>query len=172
MANATSNVDAVLADLRAIVHGFDFETVIEDKTLGEDLAGIIADGIAARSIDEERGAEQSWDANESKYADWKEKKYNVRKPNIRTGQMLSIESLLGGTIVTTHEVQMLYGLGEAPTRSSASDYFDPKTDGSITDIEKAYFCSASRPFYELDDTIANAVFDRIGEALTQYLARA
>jgi hypothetical protein len=172
MATATSNVDAVLADLKAIVHGFDFERVVEDKTLGEDLAGIIADGIAARSIDEERGATVGWDANAPDYADWKEKKYNVRKPNVRTGQMLSIQSLLGMTTVSTHEVQMLYGLGEAPTRSSASDYFNPKTDGSITDIEKAYFCSATRPFYELDDTIANAVFDRIEQALTQYLARA
>lgn len=171
---ATSNADQVLAELLEVVHSFGFDATIEGKTLGHDCAGIVADRIAARSIDRESGADGAWDPNSDHppgkgYRSWKARRYGVDKPNIRTGQMLSVESLLGQTTVTTHEVQMLYGTGRAPTGSATGQGFDPETDGAITDIEKAFFCSQSRPFYQLDDEISDAVFARVEECCKQYL---
>ena len=171
----TSNQAKLLADLKALSLGFGFHATIEGKSLGRDVAGLTADMIAARSIDKEAGASGTWPQNADNppgkgYRSWKSRKYNVDKPNIRTGQMLSIESLLGATTVDTHSVQMLYGTGRPPGRSAASSYFDPKTDGATTDIEKAYFCSDIRPFYELDEEISTAVFERIADCCQEYLA--
>jgi hypothetical protein len=171
MPTATSNVDDVLRDLKAIALSFGFEATIEGKTLGDDIAGITADMIAARSIDTESGADGQWPANAPKYAEWKAAKYGVDKPNFRTGQMLSIESLIGGTAVSTHDVQMQYGTGQPPTRSATGQGFNSATDGSVTDIEKAYFCSTTRPFYMLDETIGDAVFARVEQCLDEYLLK-
>lgn len=178
---ATSNVNEVNAWLKKVVAGFNFDLTVESESLGKDCANIIAEEIAVRSADG-RGADGYWPENTNTpspqlgglgYRDWKQLKYGVGKPNIRTGQMISIESLLGTVTVTTDAVTMLYGTGDPPTRSAASSYFNPRTDGAITDIEKAYFCSVAyaRPFYELDDDMASIVFRHIEETLAEYLQR-
>ena len=155
-----------------IVNGFNFDLTLESTTLGEDCAHIIADEIANRSANS-RGAENYWAENEEPYRSWKAKKYGVSKPNVRTGQMLNLQALLGEFVVTTDQVAMFYGTVEAPARSSASSYFDPKTDGAITDVEKAWYCSTShnRPFYELDDNISTIIFEHIENTLAEYLQR-
>lgn len=172
ISTSKSNVDEVNAWLLDVVDSFGFELALENETLGEDCAHIIAEEIAVRGGDS-RGAEGYWLSNTEPYRTRKRAKYGVDKPNIRTGQMLSIESLLGQTTVTNDSVIMLYGTGQAPVRSYASNYFNANSDGAITDIEKAYFCSVAhaRPFYELDDDIANKVFEHIEATLSEYLAR-
>ena len=169
---ATSNADEVAAWLKEVIDGFGFHLAVENTTMGEDCVGIIAEGIMDRSIDDEAGPDGPWSPNAEPYRSWKAKKYGVDKPNLRTGQMLSLQSLMGRVTVDARGATMEYGTGEAPTRSSASAYFNPKTDGSITDIEKAYFCSQTRPFYAIDDAIAERVYERIGEALSEYLRQA
>jgi len=174
MPTFTSDQEKVLVDLKALSLSFGFHATIEGKSLGRDIAGLTADMIAARSIDRQAGASGAWPPNSDEppgkgYRSWKQKKYNVDLANVRTGQMLSIESLLGTTIVDTNRVQMLYGTAQPPSRSSASSYFDPKTDGAITDIEKAFFCSDARPFYELDEEISTAVLERIAQCCEEYI---
>lgn len=161
----------VLADIKVLVDGFNFSTVLEDKTLGEDLAGIVAQGISDRSLVQQSGADSAWPDNAEPYKTWKAAKYGAYQPNVRTGQMLSIDSLLGGTVVSTHDVSMRYGTGQPPDRSITGGRFDEKTDGSITDIEKAYFCSQTRPFYELDEKICDYVINRVTDAADEYFAR-
>lgn len=166
----TSNVDQVNAWLKQVVDGFTWTLTLEAHSLGEDCAHIIADGIAVRSANNE-GAQGIWYANEPKYAEWKSAKYGVPNPapNRRTGQMLSLDSLLGTVTITTDRVTMQYGTGTTPTRSSASSYFDANTDGAVTDRQKAEWNSDKRPFFELDDQISDAVFDFIEETIEDYL---
>lgn len=168
MPTYTSNSEQLLADLKSLATRFGFLATIEGKTLGDDIAAITADSIHARSVDRESGTDGQWPANAPKYAAWKARKYGVDRPNIRTGQMLSLQSLLGQTAVTTHQVQMMYGTGHPATRSATGMGFDPGRD-DLADVDKAYFCSTSRPFYELDDEISDRVFDRIEKCLEDYL---
>lgn len=166
---ATSNAKQVVDDLRRLILSFGFDKTIEGRSIGQDCVGVVADGIAARSIDAQGSPDGSWPANEPKYKEWKRDKYGSDLVGVRTGQMLSIESLKGGSIITTHDVEMQYGTGLPPTRSYASAYFDPRTDGSISDIEKAFLFSKRRPFYVLDDAIADGVLARLESAVAQYL---
>lgn len=156
----THNVDQVYNDIKDFVDSFDFTEQVEDKSLGVDVASKIVAGIVIRSIDEQRSADAPWDKLNKKYLEWKIKHYGVDSIGVRTGQMLSHVSLLGDLQITPELVTLLYGTGEAD-----------RDDPSITDIEKAFYFSKRRPFFDLDDTIADAVFARIEELLEHYLRR-
>ena len=169
-AGATSNADQVNTWVQQVITSFNFDLTLEATSMGENCAHLVADGIMARSA-QGRGADGEWPPNREPYRSWKHRKYGVDMPNIRTGQMLSLESLLGTVSITTSEVGMEYGTATAPTRSSASSYFNPKTDGAVTDRQKAGFNSDKRPFYELDAQIADEVFQFVSETLDEHLAR-
>lgn len=154
------NVDQVYDDIKDFVDGFNFTAQTEDKSVGRNVCGVIVDGIVRRSIDEQRSADAAWDALNAKYKAWKIKKYGVDSIGYKTGQMLSHVSLLGDIQITPELVTLLYGTGAA----------DPD-DSNITDIEKAFFFSNRRPFFELDDQIADAAFARIEELLEDYLRK-
>jgi hypothetical protein len=156
----THNVDQLYNDIHDFVDGFNFTTQVEVKSLALDCAGVIADGIIARSIDDQSAAEGSWDALNEKYKEWKVKKYGVGLIGVRTGQMLSLNSVLGEIEITPELATVLYGKALA----------DPEDD-TITDIEKAYFFSERRPFFELDDKITDELFARIEELLETYLRK-
>lgn len=164
------NVDQVFNDIKAVIDGFNFATQVEDKTLGLDCAGIVADEIIHRSIDEQRGEAGAWYEIDERYAASKLKNYGTNLIGVRTGQMLSLESMLGTVNVSTSEVQMLYGTGKPPTTSSVTGYITT-ADKEISDIEKAYFFSKDRPFYELDDLISDKVYARIEHCLEEYIVR-
>jgi hypothetical protein len=163
------NVDQLFNDIAELGNGFGFRLQVEGKSLGQDCARIAADSIIARSIDEQRGADASWDALEDKYRKWKVKKYGVALIGVRTGQMLSLKSMLGGLKISDELVEILYGTGQVPTES-ASRHFDPETDGQTTDFEKALWFSGRRPFFELSDEDSDKVFARIERALELYLS--
>jgi hypothetical protein len=165
------NVDEVFDDIKELIDGFSFTTTVEGKSLGKDCAGIIAKEIVVRSIEEQRGESGAWYEIGEKYAEEKFKKYGVRMIGVRTGQMLSLESLLGSVSITTTDVQMLYGTGQPPTESKSPTGYLSKADKEITDIEKAYFFSKDRPFYELDDLISDRVYARIETVLEDYIRR-
>lgn len=154
------NVEQVYNDIKDFVDGFNFTTQTEDKSTGVNVCGVIVDGIVRRSLDEQRSADDAWDALNAKYKAWKEKKYGIDSIGYKTGQMLSHVSLLGQIEITPELVTLLYGTGAADAE-----------DASITDIEKAFFFSQRRPFFELDDTIADAAFARIEELLEDYLRK-
>src|SRR5262249_31679475 len=126
-----------------------------------------------------RGSTVSWPDNAPGYAQWKAKKYGVfDQPNIRTGQMLSQQSLIGRTQVEADQITMVYGTGMAANRSATGQGFDSRRDDA-TDVEKARFAhegqsrrKVQRPFYELDETISQAVKEEIAEALQDYLETA
>jgi hypothetical protein len=92
--------------------------------------------------------------------------------------MLSQQSLYGQTQVKADQVTMVYGTGMAPSRSATGQGFDSRRDDA-TDVEKAKFAhegqsrrKVQRPFYELDETIRQAVREEIAESLQDYLETA
>ena len=170
MARDTDNLGQLIAWLDAIVETYDFTLPGVEGSLGRDLAAKAAEGIALRSnqgLDPDGAA---WEENSAPYEKYKRKRYLMAdRPNIRTGQMLSAQSLLGSTEVTRDQVLMKYGLGRPPERAVTGVPL-AEADQTITDIEKAFFCSNARPFYALDGAICDELQQVAQDALDHHLA--
>jgi hypothetical protein len=168
MADLDSNVDAVASDIEAFLAGFNFTRPGKDQSLGRDLAVVAATGMIDQAVAQQSDPDGTpYPENEPKYRAWKKKKYSVDQPNVRTGQMLSEQSMLGGTVVGPEQVEMKYGTGNAPT-SAATGAALSKQDEQITDVEKAFFCSKTRPFYALDVTTIDEMTAEAQESLDDY----
>ena len=165
---SSDNLAAHITWIEHLVDSVNFTLPGVEGSLGRDLAGKVAEGIAERSACAQAPDGSDWDPNEAKYAKWKAKRYRIggHEPNRRTGQMLSPKALLGQTTVEPDLVLMRYGTGEAPTRTATGAELSVG-DESTTDIEKAYFCSKHRPFYALDERIKDEVFAVAQEAVNK-----
>jgi hypothetical protein len=170
MASVSSNIDEVAAALDALIDGFDFTRPGKDQSLGRDMAGVAARGIIDRSVPGCKAPDGSdWAENEEHYADAKRAKYDADQAGIRTGQMLSLRSVLGEVTVTRDQVVMRYGTGEAP-KSAANGAELTDSDKARTDREKAgYFTEKVGEFYGLDATIAGELTAEARDALHSYL---
>jgi hypothetical protein len=164
-----SNDSEIDAWLRASVAAFD----IRDRGVGHDAAEAVADGIIERSHEQQKGATVPWPENSDNppgqgYRSKKGKRYGTTKTNFRTGQMLSRASVLGTVVITKNTVEIRYGTGKPPT-SSVNGYIEER-DKQITDVEKAeYADELGRPFFELDETICDHIFDIIGDGLGDHI---
>ena len=173
-----SNIDQVVADLAEFINEFNFNRVGKEQSLGRDVANGVVWAIAERSATEKKGADVDWPANASKYAAWKEKKYGVADaPNTRTGDMLSKRALYGHTTIEPELVTMIYGTGTVPTACAVGG--TPGKGDQKTDQEKAYFAHTGqskkkilRPFYELDEHIAETIQGIIADSLNKYIIEA
>jgi hypothetical protein len=164
-----SNAQEIERIMMELVAGFNFTVKGKDSSLGKDLAGLAAEGIVDRSVPDAIAPDGSaWPANEERYAKRKAGKYDAHQPGQRTGQMLSKESVMGETVVGADVVEMRYGTATPPT-SAANGTELTQEDMDITDIEKAFFFSKERPFYGLDQNIADTLGAEAGEALGEYL---
>lgn len=138
------------------------ESLIDEWSLEEAadaIVGAVVDGIRERTIDRKLDASgEPLKANERRYAEAKAKKYGSTQPLVRTGQLLSDESLKGDVEATTKKVTLTYGTGESGK------------DGDATDRQKAEWNSEARPFYALDDSLVDErVMPIIGESLDRRL---
>lgn len=163
------NADDVGRWVDEFVATFDFTVPGEDGSLGRDMANKVAEEIANRSVDQGLDSNgEPFKALNREYREWKRKKYHVEEPGLRTGQMLSVTSLLGNTQVGPELVEMTYGTGTAPVASSTGYISDE--DKAVTDTQKAeWFTESGRPFYELDETIAEEVKKVAVEALNKHM---
>lgn len=165
-----SNADQVFDAIEGIVTSYNFTLPGRNRDLGMELAYKVADGIHDRSIQEQRGASSFWAACDAEYVTEKFDLYKTNKTGERTGQMLSILSLVGQVEISEYTVYMTYGIDAAPTRSKYSGYISDQ-DKSITDAEKAEHFSAKRPFYELDEVICQACVELARDELIDYMTR-
>lgn len=172
----TSNIDDVSAWLDAVVASVNFEMPGVEGSLGKDLAGAVAEGIQLRTEQEKLDAEGGpLKPNEAKYAARKERDYDIaaNTPAVRTGQVLSLVSLLGQTKITKEAVQMVFGTDEPPSRTRMGGWKRPKlreADQRVTDRQKGQFLEEQgRPFYGLDEAIGDTCRDLCREAIERLL---
>ena len=169
MSSLESNRETVIHGVAGLVEGWNFTVAGEEKSLGQDLIATTAQAIQERSVPDATDPDGgTWAANEPRYARYKQRKYDAHQPNIRTGQMLSLKSLIGESTVTADEVLMRYGTGQSPD-SAFNGTELTRSDREITDIEKAWFASRNRPFYAIDDEIIDLIGTIAGESLDQYM---
>src|SRR4051812_27183806 len=132
----SSNLDEVVRQIDALVHTMDFDHSVGTMSLGRRMAEKTAEMIQARSVSFQKGSDVQWDPNRELYKSDKARKYNVFDlAGVRTGQMLSQESLRGETTVTATEVEMVYGTDQPPTGSSTGHV--TAQDMKVTDRQKA-----------------------------------
>jgi hypothetical protein len=155
--DARQIIDEYFRKLTALIATFNFTRQGHQESMGKDAAGIVAQGIIDRSVNDQGGPTGIWLANDPDYTVDKVAKYNVSLIGFRTGQMISLPSLLGKLDITPDEVLIHYGTSKAPTSSMASNYLS-KGDQDVTDNQKAqYFTEKKGPFFALDDKIADEV---------------
>src|SRR4051794_13882624 len=118
--DASQIIDEYFRKLAGLIDTFNFERKGHGESMGKDAAGIVAEGIVDRSAAEQRGVDGLWRANDPAYTDFKRAKYGVDLIGFRTGQMISLPSLLGKIDVTPNSVLMTYGTNQPPTRSMSS----------------------------------------------------
>lgn len=183
-----SNIDEVCDWLHKLVEGFDFTVPGEDQSLGRDIVVEVASNIADRAADgrgaDDSGVEVVWLANSDDppgkgYASQKAQDYGVfDQPNIRTGQMCSLLSLVGRPIIEPKRITMVYGTGDPPSTSAAPTGYLSPDDRKITDVEKAQFAHEQdaerpeRPFYALTEEDDEAVIDLAGRVLDRCIEEA
>lgn len=170
----SASVEQVFDELTRLIQGFNFRLAGADRSMGRDLCRTIAGQIQIRAATESRGAGSRWKENTEKTKKGKEKygwPENDGKPNFRTGQMLSLESLLGNPEVSEHEVTMTYGTGSPPVSGYSPSGHISKHDRDVTDVQKAgWAVEHDRPFYEIDDLIVDAVVEEVEKHLVAYLS--
>lgn len=134
-----SNAAHVQAWLEHWLAGVNFTRPGADQSLGRDIALKVVDRIATRGTVDKSGADGEWPKNAPAYAAYKAKRYGITDaPNIRTGQMLSQQSLYGRTRIEEKEITMVYGVNAPPDRTGTGVPLS-ESDKQVTDVEKAYF---------------------------------
>lgn len=166
-----SNEDSLEADLRALIDSWDFTAPGEQQSLGRDVVGEIAAGIHDRTVAEKKDAHgEPLKPNEKRYAARKAREFQSFQPLVRSGQLLSLDSLVGRVDVTPDKITMNYGTNSAPSR-----VFGPSGNlrqNEPTDRQKAEWNSEERPFYALDERIVDErVLPAVAESLDKHFAR-
>ena len=157
-----ATVQEVVQALADWVDEIDFTRKGKEESLGRDCADLIVEEIQTAGLTEHSGADEYWLANEPRYAAWKARKYGLgldNAPNVRTGQMLSQNSLYGQTTIGPKEVLLRYGTGDPPDRSYTPNGYLSDADKKVTDIQKAEWAHTAhmRPFYAISDVASQAV---------------
>jgi hypothetical protein len=164
------NLDEILDAIDELVDTFDFTLPGQDRSIGRDAAHSVGLGIQIRSTHEQIDANGAqFEPNERKYAEWKARsdRYDAHQPNVRTGQMLSLESLLGEVTVGKDLVEITYGK-DKPAEKSMTGYMT-KSDRETTDRDKAAYAHEERPFWGLDKRIANGVAEDLTDHLDDHV---
>lgn len=143
--------------------------------MGKDAAHLVAEGIIDRSAAEQRGVDGLFPQNDAAYTDRKRAKYNVDLIGFRTGQMISLPSLLGKLDITPDTVLIRYGTDTPPTRAMSGNYLSA-SDQAVTDTQKAeYFTAKKGRWFAIDEPIADNVrayfADQLGEFIRELNAR-
>ena len=175
--------------LQAFADGFDFTRPGVDQNLGRDMANVQVARMMDRSQKFEAPDGSYWLGNSDRPSIWMPEGYKAWKsfiygwkgdsPNYKTGQMLSKTSMGGGTTITPQEVLIKYGTGLAPTKSySPSGFFNPDTDGVVTDVEKAEWAHMegphrpARPFFGVGEGDPEALVDCAQDNMNDYIRSA
>ncbi len=173
----TSNQPEVGRWLAGILDGFDFTARLGGGTLAQAIQQNHAEQIQERSVTEQRGAISEFRPNSPAYAARKLEEFGSSLVNVRTGAMLSNESLEGRLDVNGTELVHRYGTGRPgdPNRGRRSRPRGragslEKTQTEPTDVAKANWAAGDgRGFFELDHEIKRRNIELVGEALVAYV---
>ena len=155
------NADQLEAWLKDFARTIDFTRPGKDQSLGRDIISALALNIQRRAAVESSGARPSGRVTpfaplKPDYRREKQRLYGIDgQPNFRTGQMLSLASLIGKPRITPHALTMVYGLEMPPSRSVAPTGRLSAEDEETLDTDKARYAHKgtkhriARPFYAL-----------------------
>jgi hypothetical protein len=167
--DASQAITEYFERLEKLLGTFNFTRQGHEESIGKDAAGIVAQGIIDRSVSDQGGPNAAWPQNDPDYTADKVLLYNVSLIGFRTGQMISLPSLLGNVIIEPDTVTMNYGAGNPPRESMSSNYLS-KGDKSVTDRKKAgWFTEKKGPFFAYDDKIADEVREYVAAELAIFI---
>jgi hypothetical protein len=151
VADVSSNLARVELLLDELADGFSFSTPGAQASLGRELADIVVDGIADRSIGDQAAPDGSqWPELSPKYLASKVRQGYPATIGVRTGQMLSRVELAGDVSIGASTVTIRYG-ATAEAR------------------QKMEWFSKRRPAWGLDAEIVRALDAHARAALASWL---
>lgn len=131
------NVDEVEQALLELIDGFGFDASVEGKAVALDVADAFALGVNAMVGDQKILGGQPMPPLDWFYSEEKAKDYGFDIAGYRTGQMLSMVSLIGKLDISRDLLVISYGTGMPPTRGSGPTGYISEEDKEVTDTEKA-----------------------------------
>lgn len=172
-----SNLDAVRRAVELAVFQFDFESrAAGGGTVGEACQRIIAEDIHESAQDVQADPMgQDFPDNDDDYAEFKERVYGRtgRSYGFRTGQTLSVESLMGELSTNGKEATMSYGTGQVVTRSDGGNGYVGDSDRDATDVEKmGYLMDSGRQaidVYKVGPYAEARAAEAVADALSMHL---
>ena len=163
-----SNVDRWADQFARVLDDFGFASPADEGPMGEAIVKEVAGNISERGY-AGRGHDRDFDANKPKYLKEKVRSYGETRPDVRTEQMLSPESVEGEQEVRQDGKELLWRYGKDVPSPRART----KRDRTTTDRQKARYAHAGpsgnndRPFFgynagDEDDArkIAESALDR------------
>jgi hypothetical protein len=169
MAEASEIIRESFHKLEGLIATFDFTRQGQGESMDKDAAGIVAEGILDRTVNDQAGVDGIFIANDPKYTARKRKLYNVELIGFRTGQMISLPSLLGNVDVAPDTVLITYGTGQPPSSSMSSNYIST-SDKAVTDTAKAgYFTAKKGRWFAIDDPISDKVREYFSDQLGVFI---
>lgn len=170
MQDASDRIRLYFHHLAELIESFNFKRQGRDKSMGRDAAQLVAEGIVSRSAQDQGGPDEKWPPNTDDYTTSKLNWYGVELVGFRTGQMISMPSLLGRVDVSTDTVEIYYGTFRPPDRTMTGAPLKP-SDLRVNDVQKAgYFTDLKGAFFVLDTTIAEKVRGYFVDELRFFLA--
>ncbi len=168
MATVTSNLVEYQPAFAALINDFNLTVPGKDQSLGRDMATEACLAIVERSVaDQQDATGGTFKATSPKYTASKLRKFSVDLVGVRSGQMLSLESVKGEITVEPEVVTIKYGTGEVATRSSTGGQL---RSNEPTDRQKAdWFTQGGRPFFGLLEADHDRVQGVARAALAEYL---
>lgn len=163
MAGIESNLPEVLEAVEQVLERFNFQARGPDgKGLGHEMLDAIAEGIHERTLNQQKGPSGEPLAPLSQsYRAWKVQRGHPDLIGVKTGHMLSLNEVKGERQIEESEATMAYGWpGSVDASGNTSrEKAEKFTEGPGN--------QPARPFYELDDDVEQAAFDRAELALDE-----
>lgn len=167
-----SNIQPIVENyfryLDRLLKTFNFTRRGKEHALGVEAAHKVGQGIIDRTIHNQTDANgNAFPVNSPKYDAMKIAKYSTDRIGVRTGQMLTLISVLGKIELEPFLVTMRYGTNTPPPPAPNAIY--PK-DTHVTDTKKAeHFTDKKGDWYQPDENIADKVREHFADALSDFI---
>ena len=163
-----SNIDEVGRWLEETIQSIGFQTPASDGNMGQAIVHKLAANISERGYAESSGPDSQWPGNADRYLRWKERNYAEDRPNVRTQQMLSQESVEGEVAVTDDQVDWQYGKGEPPAHGGPRDILTDREKGALAHSGQGPY-GVQRPFFGVTDEDGADALLIAGETVADYI---
>lgn len=173
MAGVDDNLDDIGLVLDELADTLDFTRAGREGSLGEQLAGVVVEGIVDRNRAAIDPDGNDWPENQGKYGERKDRYglpvgVGLYAGGRAGGEMVSMEQVQGEVEISPDEVTLSYGTHEEARRKGS--WFTRGSDGPGEGEVSGAPNQPPRPFYAMGEEDLDRLVEEAGHALDDLLA--